>query len=345
MNEADPLAPFLDSGDTEVLTWRRGGDGRVARFNGGYLIAGDPDARAVGNAITGANKSDYHVTGFNWARDVNAKQLQAAIVADIRNVVNEAALSATRLEKDEVEMSDFDLARDKVLMGSKREEVLVGKEKLMTAYHESGHALLAWLIPSSDRVHKVSVIPRGRALGATQILPEEDRLNISESELHTRLVFLLGGRMAEKIRFDEFTAGAEDDLKRATQLARRMVTHWGMSERLGPVAFRAHEEHPFLGREMSEPREFSEHTAQVIDEEIVRILREASKRAEDLLQEHRDKLDALASALDRLLGDRGLRERMGTAGRRRVLEGFSTAVRLDRLEGLYRRLAHPTGSA
>ncbi len=237
------------------------------------------------------------------ADDVDLERLAAGSAgltgADIRNVVNEAALSATRLEKDEVEMSDFDLARDKVLMGSKREEVLVGKEKLMTAYHESGHALLAWLIPSSDRVHKVSVIPRGRALGATQILPEEDRLNISESELHTRLVFLLGGRMAEKIRFDEFTAGAEDDLKRATQLARRMVTHWGMSERLGPVAFRAHEEHPFLGREMSEPREFSEHTAQVIDEEIVRILREASKRAEDLLQEHRDKLDALASALDR----------------------------------------------
>ena len=237
------------------------------------------------------------------ADDVDLGRLAAGSAgltgADIRNLVNEAALSATRLGKDEVEMSDFDLARDKVLMGSKREEVLVGREKLMTAYHESGHALLAWLIPSSDRVHKVSIIPRGRALGATQILPKEDRLNVSESELHTRLVFLLGGRMAEKIRFDEFSAGAEDDLKRATQLARRMVTHWGMSERLGPVAFRAHEEHPFLGREMSEPREFSEHTAQVIDEEIVRILREASQRAEELLHDNRDKLDTLAAALDR----------------------------------------------
>ena len=219
--------------------------------------------------------------------------------ADIRNLVNEAALSATRLEKDEVEMSDFELARDKVLMGAKREEVLVGKEKLMTAYHEAGHVLLAWLVPGFDRVHKVSVIPRGRALGATQVLPEEDRLNIGESELHARLAFLLGGRAAEKLRFREFSAGAEDDLKKATHLARRMVIHWGMSERLGPVAFRANEEHPFLGKEISEPREFSEHTARVIDEEIVRILRAASDRAEDLLSEHRDKLEALATSLDR----------------------------------------------
>ncbi|MFH1268747.1 MAG: ATP-dependent zinc metalloprotease FtsH, partial [Planctomycetota bacterium] len=164
--------------------------------------------------------------------------------ADIRNLVNEAALSATRLEKDDVEMSDFELARDRVLMGAKREEVLVGQEKLMTAYHEAGHVLLAWLLPGSDRVHKVSVIPRGRTLGATQILPEEDRLNVGEGEINVRLAIFLGGRAAEKLRFREFSAGAEDDLKRATQLARRMVTLWGMSERLGPVAFRAHEEHP-----------------------------------------------------------------------------------------------------
>jgi cell division protease FtsH len=184
-------------------------------------------------------------------------------------------------------------------MGGKREEVLAGKEKLTIAYHEAGHVLMAWLVADCDRVHKVTVIPRGRALGATQILPEEDRLNISESELHVRLAFMLGGRVAEKLRFDEFSAGAEDDLKRATHLARRMVTHWGMSERLGPVAFRANEHHPFLGKEMSEPREFSEHTAQVIDEEIVRILRSASDRAEKLLEEHRDKLDTLAVALER----------------------------------------------
>jgi cell division protease FtsH len=235
--------------------------------------------------------------------DVDLERLAAGTAgltgADIRNLVNEAALYATRLGKDHVEMSDFELARDKVLMGGKREEVLAGKEKLTIAYHEAGHVLMAWLVAGCDRVHKVTVIPRGRALGATQILPEEDRLNISESELHVRLAFMLGGRVAEKLRFDEYSAGAEDDLKRATHVARRMVTHWGMSERLGPVAFRANEHHPFLGKEMSEPREFSEHTAQVIDEEIVRILRSASDRAEKLLNEHRDKLDTLAVALER----------------------------------------------
>jgi cell division protease FtsH len=244
-----------------------------------------------------------HCRKVPLADDVNLERMASGSAgltgADIRNLVNEAALSATRLGKDEVEMSDFELARDKVLMGGKREEVLTGEEKLRTAYHEVGHVLLAWLVPGMDRVHKVTVIPRGRALGATQVLPDEDRLNIGESELHARLAFMLGGRAAEKMRFQELSAGAEDDLKQATRLARRMVIHWGMSERLGPVAFRANEEHPFLGKEMSEPREFSEHTAQVVDEEIVRILRAASDQAEKLLNEHRDKLDTLAIALDR----------------------------------------------
>jgi cell division protease FtsH len=244
-----------------------------------------------------------HTREVPLSDDVNLEKLAAGSVgltgADIRNMVNEAALWASRQDKQFVEMSDFEYARDKVLMGAKREEVLSEKEKSMTAYHESGHALLAWLEADGDRVHKVSIIPRGRSLGATQLLPEEDRLNIGEGELHKRLLFLLGGRAAEKLGFDEFTAGAEDDLNKATQLARRMVTHWGMSEKLGPVAFRDGEEHPFLGKEMAEPRRFSEHTAQVIDEEVVRILREASERAKKLLTRHRDKLDALAAALER----------------------------------------------
>ena len=230
--------------------------------------------------------------------DVDLERLAAGTVgltgADIRNLVNEAALWASRHDKDNVDMADFEYARDKLLMGSKREEVLSDKEKTMTAYHESGHALLAWIVPGTDRVHKVSIVPRGRSLGVTQLLPEEDRLNISESELHTRLLFLLGGRAAEKLVFDEYSAGAEDDLNKATQLARRMVTHWGMSERLGPVAFRDGEDHPFLGREMAEPRRFSEHTAQVIDEEVSRLLRDAADKATAMLNEHRDKLDALA---------------------------------------------------
>jgi cell division protease FtsH len=246
---------------------------------------------------------EVHTREVPLADDVDLDRLAAGTVgltgADIRNLVNEAALWATRQGKLKVDMSDFEYARDKILMGPKREEVLTGKEKSMTAYHEAGHALLAWLVPGLDRVHKVSIIPRGRALGATQLLPQEDRVNISQRELETRLMFLLGGRAAEKLVFDEFSAGAEDDLKRATGLARRMVIHWGMSERIGPMAFRHGEEHPFLGKEMAEPREYSEHTAQIIDEEISRILREAETRAKQLLMQHREKLDLLASALEK----------------------------------------------
>ncbi len=246
---------------------------------------------------------EVHTREVPLAEDVDLDRLAAGTVgltgADIRNLVNEAALWATRQGKEKVDMSDFEYARDKILMGPKREEVLTGKEKSMTAYHEAGHALLAWLVPGLDRLHKVSIIPRGRALGATQLLPQEDRVNIGQRELETRLMFLLGGRAAEKLVFDEFSAGAEDDLKRATSLARRMVTHWGMSERIGPMAFRHGEEHPFLGKEMAEPREYSEHTARIIDEEIARILREAETRAKQLLIQHREKLTHLAAALEK----------------------------------------------
>ncbi len=243
-----------------------------------------------------------HVREVPMADDVNLDRLASGTVgltgADIRNLVNEAALWATRNGKDKVEMSDFEHARDRVLMGPKREEVLAGKEKRMTAVHEAGHALLAWIVPGADRVHKVTIIPRGRALGVTQLLPEEDRLNISESELHGRLCFMLGGRAAEKLVYDEFSAGAENDLTQATRLARRMVTAWGMSERLGPVAYRTSEEHPFLGKEIHEHREFSEHSAQLIDEEVARILHSAANRATELLTKHRDQLEKLSDALE-----------------------------------------------
>jgi cell division protease FtsH len=245
---------------------------------------------------------EVHSKGVPLDSDVDLPRLAAGTVgltgADIRNLVNEAALWASRHNKDAVSMSDFEYSRDKLLMGSKREEVLSGQEKTMTAFHESGHALLAWVVPGADRLHKVSIVPRGRSLGATQLLPEEDRVNISESELLTRLLIALGGRAAEKLVFDQYSAGAEDDLNKATQIARRMITHWGMSERLGPVAFRDSEDHPFLGREMAEPRRFSEHTAQVIDEEVSRLLRDASDKATALLQQHREELDALAKKLE-----------------------------------------------
>jgi len=242
-----------------------------------------------------------HVRDVPLADDVDLARLAAGTVgltgADIRNMVNEAALWATRHDKNCVDMDDFEHARDKILMGPKREDVLLEKEKEKTACHEAGHALIAWLTPGVDRVHKVTVIPRGRSLGATQTLPEEDKMNYSESDLHNRLMVYLGGRAAEKLVYDEYSVGADNDLERATKLARRMVTQWGMSERLGPVNCKITAEDPFLGREMHEHRQFSEHTMQVIDEEVAKILRAASDRAGDLIAENRGKLDKLMAAL------------------------------------------------
>ena len=243
-----------------------------------------------------------HTKDVPIAADVDVDKLAHGTVgltgADIRNLVNEAALWATRHDKSAVDMSDFDYARDKVLMGPKREEVLSGHEKKMTAYHEAGHALGAWLLPGVDRLHKVTIIPRGRALGVTQLVPEEDRMNVGQQALNNRLVFTLAGRAAEKLVFGEYSAGAENDLVQATRLARRMVAHWGMSNRVGPVACHGSQEHPFLGRDVYEQREFSEHTAQIIDEEVARILNDAAERATELLTENRDKLDTLASELE-----------------------------------------------
>lgn len=236
------------------------------------------------------------------AEDVDFNRLARATVgltgADIRNLVNEAALWATRHDKQMVTMDDFEFARDKVLMGARREDILTEEEREITAYHEAGHALLAWLVPGSNVVHKVTIVPRGRALGVTQLVPEEDRHNLGQQDMLAQLAMALGGRTAEKMQFGEYSAGAENDLKQATSLARNMVTRWGMSERLGPVAYNTHEEHPFLGREMAqEHRTFSEHTAQIIDEEIAKILHAASDQAEQVLTTHREKLDAISQAL------------------------------------------------
>jgi cell division protease FtsH len=243
-----------------------------------------------------------HTRNVPLAADVDLERLADGTVgltgADIRNLVNEAALWATRHDKDAVSSTDFDYARDKVLMGPKREELLAGREKKMTAYHEAGHALAAWLLPGVDKLHKVTIIPRGRALGVTQLVPEEDRMNIGESDLNNRLAFILAGRAAEKLVFGEYSAGAENDLQQATRIARKMVSNWGMSERVGPVACHVSNEHPFLGRDVYEQREFGEHTAQIIDEEVSRLLGEAAIRAAELLSTHRDKLDRLAGELE-----------------------------------------------
>ncbi len=244
---------------------------------------------------------DVHVRDVPLSDNVDLPRLAAATVgltgADIRNIVNEAALWAARQDKNHVDMSDFEYARDKVLMGSKREEVLSDKEKEKTAYHEAGHTLTAWYSPGAHRVHKVTIIPRGRTLGATHTVPSEDRLSVSEHELRDQLVVLLGGRAAEQLVYQETTAGAENDLERATNIARHMVTHWGMSERLGPVSYKTTDEDPFLGREIHRQRMFSEHTMELIDEEVARLLHESSAAAEQILTEKRDQLESLTKAL------------------------------------------------
>ena len=260
-----------------------------------------------------------HTRNVPLAADVDLERLAGGTVgltgADIRNLVNEAALWATRHDKKAVDAADFEYARDKVLMGPKREEVLAGREKTMTAYHEAGHALAAWLLPGVDKLHKVTIIPRGRALGVTQLVPEEDRMNVGESDLQNRLAFILAGRAAEKLIFGEYSAGAENDLMQATRIARKMVAHWGMSDKLGPVSCQSSQEHPFLGRDVYEQREFSENTAQIIDEEVARFLGEAAERAATLLSENRDKLDRLAGELEsrEMLDDTEVVEIIGPA--------------------------------
>ncbi|WP_437185582.1 ATP-dependent zinc metalloprotease FtsH [Planctomicrobium sp. SH668] len=242
-----------------------------------------------------------HVRKVPLGADVNLDEIANSTIgfsgADLRNLVNEAALFAAREGKSEVNLRDFENARDKILMGVPREEVMNLKERRMTAYHEAGHALIAWLLPEVDPVHKVTIVPRGRALGVTQLLPEEERMHMGESRLRQQLAMTLGGRAAEKLVFDEYSAGAESDLKRASQIARRMVGAWGMSDRIGPVAFRDEEEHPFLGKEMHETRKYSEQTAFVIDEEMQKILRAAQEQAMHLLDENRLKLDQISDAL------------------------------------------------
>ncbi len=242
-----------------------------------------------------------HVRDVPLDNDVDLHRLAEATVgltgADIRNLVNEAALWAARQDKSRVSMEDFDYARDKVLMGAKREEVMSPAEKEKTAYHEAGHTLAAWFLPGAQRVHKVTIIPRGMSLGSTQILPSEDRMNMSESEIKDQLVVLLAGRAAEKIIYDETSVGAENDLERATSLARRMIAHWGMSGKLGPVSYKLSDSDPFLGREIHQQRLYSERTQETIDAEIGDTLRAGDRRATDILHERRAELEKLKDAL------------------------------------------------
>jgi cell division protease FtsH len=220
--------------------------------------------------------------------------------ADLANLVNEAALFAARANKKLVEMSDFENSKDKVLMGVERKSLVISpKERKVTAYHEAGHALVAKLLPGTDPIHKVTIIPRGRALGVTQQLPSEDKHNFSKEYLLNDIAILYGGRIAEEVVFgsQEITTGAMNDLERATEIARKMVCEWGMSERMGPLQFGKREEMIFLGREIAQHQDYSEQTAMEIDREVRRIVMENYERAKGLIQYRLETLHGLAEAL------------------------------------------------
>ncbi|MBW1905072.1 MAG: AAA family ATPase, partial [Deltaproteobacteria bacterium] len=216
--------------------------------------------------------------------------------ADLENLVNEAALLAARQDKDLVAMIDFEMAKDKVMMGSERRSMVISeRERKTTAYHEAGHTLVAWMLPHHDPIHKVTIIPRGPALGLTMALPEEDQLSYSADWVHDRIAMALGGRLAEEAVFNQLTTGAADDFKKATQLARSMVTEWGMSKALGPLSYVETEETSFLGP--SHHKDYSEETAKEIDDEVRRIINAQYERAKAVIAEHREQLIAIAEAL------------------------------------------------
>jgi len=194
-------------------------------------------------------------------------------------------------------MRDFEEARDIILMGAVREETISDIEKKITAYHEAGHALVAWELPGTDPIYKVSIIPRGMAMGVTQLLPEEDRHYYPKTYLMNRLSVALAGRGAERLIFKDISSGAQNDLKEATSLAEKMVAQWGMSDKVGPLNLGRGEEHPFLGRELSLPKRYSEEMAWIMDQEIQRFVSDAESKAEEILTRKREVLDRLAEAL------------------------------------------------
>ncbi|MBP9020729.1 MAG: ATP-dependent zinc metalloprotease FtsH [Syntrophobacterales bacterium] len=218
--------------------------------------------------------------------------------ADIENLVNEAALAAARANQERVRMCDFEYAKDKVLMGTERKSMIISEEeKRTTAYHESGHAFVARLLPGTDPIHKVTIIPRGRALGITQQLPVDERHTYPKQYLMNALTILLGGRAAEELVLNDFTTGSGNDIERATNLARKMVCEWGMSENMGPLSYGKKEEQIFLGREFATHKDYSEETAEKIDREVARLVSESYEKAKKLLADNLDTLHRLAADL------------------------------------------------
>jgi cell division protease FtsH len=218
--------------------------------------------------------------------------------ADLANLVNEAALLAARYDKKCVENDDFENAKDKVLMGVERRSMIISeKEKRTTAYHESGHALVALKLPGTDPLHKVTIIPRGRALGVTMQLPEDEKHTYPKNYLYNNLAIFMGGRVAEEICLGEMTTGAGNDIERATEMARKMVCEWGMSEKMGPLTYGSKEEPVFLGRDTGNNKNFSDETAKLIDQEVKALVMGGYKTAHKIITDHRDSLEKMALAL------------------------------------------------
>jgi cell division protease FtsH len=218
--------------------------------------------------------------------------------ADLKNLVNEAAMRAAREDRSKVRKEDFDTMRDRVLMGTERSLVIQPEERHRLAVHESGHTAVAYFLPEADPLYKVSIIPRGQALGGTQQLPEAERYTLPEGYLRDRLAVVLAGRTAERVLLGSVSSGADDDIRQATALARAMVARWGMSKDVGPVDLRDSEEHPFLGREIAQPRRHSEASATVVDDAVRSLLQEAEARAEEVIRTHRSKIERLAAKLE-----------------------------------------------
>jgi cell division protease FtsH len=281
---------------------------RPGRFDR-QVVIGLPDRRGREGILK------IHAHKLRLSNDVDLSILARGTVgmsgADLANLCNEAALCAARHERPSVTMADFEESQDKVRMGAAHRQLMNPEERRVTAYHECGHALVAWLTPAADPVRKVTIVPHGQALGMTQQLPGEDRHNLSLSYLKARLAVMLGGRTAEEMVFGESTTGAENDLVEATRLARRMVTRWGMSE-LGLVAFKADEQQPFLGYEIAQGRDYSEATAARIDEAVLRLLGQIHDMARARLEGARKRLDELVDALLR-------EETLSTAELERIL--------------------------
>ena len=270
---------------------------RPGRFDR-RIVVSRPDVRGREAILA------IHTRRVPLSPDVNleviARGTPGFVGADLENLVNEGALLAARQDKEFVTQSDFEMAKDKVLMGTERRSMVIGEEeKRTTAWHESGHALVARLMADhTDPVHKVTIIPRGPALGLTQQLPKADRLSMSRQFALARISVLMGGRVAEELVFGHYTTGAANDIKQASDIARRMVTEFGMSDKLGPVAYGGDDETVFLGRElMSTHRTYSENTAQLIDEEVQQLIRDSETQARELLVENRVILDRMAEAL------------------------------------------------